>query len=189
MVDMSQIIFSDEDKELASNFAIEAASSNFNRRNVSSLQQQRDIRVGKLAELAFIEFLNRNGKVPSGNEDMLVVWEEQTRGDKTDFTTKESHSIDVKSATLKDHKWILVPKDQLNNAPKDYYAAVGISSDESYAEVLGYATLDDFKNAGSAPPAVARYYPAYGVELANLRPIAELLALIEDDRLPRANST
>ena len=184
MVDMSQITFSDSDKERTSGFATEVARSTLNRRNVSGTQQERDIRVGKLAELAFIEFLRRNGKVPSGNEDMFTVWEEQDKGDETDFTTAEGHSIDVKSATLGSHRYILVPKDQLDNYPKDYYAAVGISSDESHAEVLGYATLDDFKNAGSAPPAVARYYPAYGVELANLKPIAELLALIEDDGLP-----
>lgn len=182
MADMSRIIkFSEDDKRRVSEFAIKAAPTTLNRRNVSESELKGNIRVGKLAELAFMEFLKRNGKAPRGNEDMFVVWEEQSRGDKTDFTTKEGHSIDVKSATLKSHKYILVPKDQLDNAPKDYYAAVGISADKSYAKVLGYATCEDFKKAGLVASKFAPDSPAYGMLLSNLRPIAELLALIQDD--------
>lgn len=82
---------------------------------------------GKLAELAFHKYLTEQGKeVPLG--DMFKIFEGQNKTDGCDFRTKDGKTIDVKSASRIDHYMIMVPIDQFESIPKDYYVGVKINT-------------------------------------------------------------
>lgn len=169
---MSAIItFSQDEIAKATKFAEDVDTHN--RRSVSSPEQARDNRIGKLGEIAFGIFLEEHGKKRLGDEDMFTVWSGTRRVDKKDFETADGETIDVKTASKSFHTRILVPKDQYENQQKHYYVGVRISEDEMTGEIMGYAIhgeLELFERA--------RYHPAYAIELNNLHPIDELLDLI-----------
>ena len=134
----------------------------------------RDIRVGKLGELAWLRYLQGNGKAVQGAELMFV-----NTPDAKDFATGSGASIDIKTASKPYHQRILVPKDQFEDDPKDYYVGVGMDEETPRATILGYATRADL-SAGGARKRPGYTYPAYDVELRNLRPITDLMELIPD---------
>lgn len=171
------IRFSAEDRARVEDFAKNVAAHTYNRRGVSRAEQERDVRIGKLGEVAFAIFLQRHGKRING-EDMFTVWEGTMNVDKLDFRTKDGKTIDVKTASRPNHTRILVPKDQLEQQPKDYYVAVRISPEERVGTVIGYATHQDFLRAGLFGGAI--YYPAYAVSLGSMRNMDSLLPSIAD---------
>ena len=147
----------------------------YNRRSVSSPEQIRDNRVGKLGEIAFGSFLESHGKKRLGDEDMFTVWSDTRRVDKKDFETADGETIDVKTASRSYHSRILVPSDQYEDQPKHYYVGVRISEDERTGEIMGYAIHGELELFPRA-----RYHPAYAIELNTLHPISELLDMIPD---------
>ena len=103
------IRFTAEDTQRAARFARKKARYAYNRRGVSSSEQVRDHRVGKLGEIAFVRFLQENGKVISGNDDMFTVWTDVYKVDCRDFQAADGRTIDVKTASRSSHRRILVP--------------------------------------------------------------------------------
>lgn len=107
---------------------------------------------GKLAELAFHKYLTEQGKdVPLG--DMFKIHDGKENGDICDFRTKDGKTIDVKSASRIDHYMIMVPIDQFESIPKDYYVGVkintGVTKDEDIpvnaietATIYGYCEYE-----------------------------------------------
>ncbi|MCR8747255.1 hypothetical protein [Romboutsia lituseburensis] len=98
---------------------------------------------GKLAELAFHKYLTEQGKdVPLG--DMFDIFNGQGKTDLCDFSTKDGKTIDVKSASRTDHYLIMVPIDQFESIPKDYYVGVRINTGVTKDEVI---QIDAIKTA------------------------------------------
>ncbi|WP_338558446.1 hypothetical protein QJR60_11095 [Paraclostridium sordellii] len=90
---------------------------------------------GKLAELAFHKYLTEQGKdVPLG--DMFEIFDGQSKTDSCDFRTKDGKTIDVKSASRTDHYIIMVPIDQFESIPKDYYVGVRINTGVTKDKVI-----------------------------------------------------
>ena len=163
-----------DDTARAEAYARKSLLSTVNRRGVSDAERQRDIRVGKLGELAFLRYLLKKGKASLGTELMFV-----NTPDAQDFTTGSGETIDVKTASQPYHHRVLVPKDQLDDDPKDYYVGVRVNEDTLIAIVEGYATRSDLASGG-AQMRQGYTYPAYDLEIRNLRPIKALLELIPD---------
>ena len=173
---VTTITFTRDDLAKADGFAKASASSTFNRRGVSLSEHERNMRVGKLGEIAFAKFLSDHGKALLGTEDMFTVWSDTHTVDEMDFQTTDGKTIDVKTASRDFHKNILVPYDQYKRQPKDYYVGVRISEDESTAEVIGFTTREALRpfNRGD--------YPAYGRGLDALQPIDQLLKMMTNAR-------
>ena len=167
------IEFTRDEIAKAAQFAEEVAT--YNRREVSSPEQIRDNRIGKLGEIAFANFLEANGKQRLGDEDMFTVWSDTRKVDKRDFLTSDGKTIDIKTASKHFHSRILVPSDQYEDQAKHYYVGVRISEGEKTATIMGYAIHGELKLFAGA-----RYHPAYAIELNNLHPINELLDMIPD---------
>ena len=175
MADERPIIrFSDRDLERAQAFAGAAAQYTFNRRGVSQQEQERDIRIGKLGEIALARLLAERGKALRGAGDMFTVWNDTHAVDNMDFQTTTGETVDVKTASLAYHTRILVPYDQFLNQPKRYYVGVRIHPDGRSATLEGYAAHRQL-----APTGVGRY-PNYGIALSELQPICELLDQMPD---------
>ena len=165
--------------QLGAEFARVAAPHTYNRRGVSREEQERDVRVGKLGEIALAVYLSGNGKALKGAQNMFTVWKDTTVVDKLDFETKDGKKVDVKTVSRDYQKRILVPSDQLDYQPKDYYVGVRITEDERWAIVAGYATAAAVKAAGLFYG--ARDHPAYGKLFSELLPIEDLLELMPDE--------
>lgn len=168
------IKFTNVELSKAAQFARESARSTHNRRNESPEMHERNVRVGKLGEIAFAKFLSDNGKALIGNDDMFTVWNDTMTVDKMDFQTAEGKTIDIKTASRSFHRNILVPHDQYRRQPKDYYVGVRISEDELTATIIGFATWNKLTPFGRGD------YPAYGRLLDDLQPIKKLLEMIPD---------
>ena len=179
---MNRIIsFTQEELDQAAEFARQSAPHTHNRRAVSSSTQERDNRIGKLGELAFARFLQQNGKRTAGSEDMLTVWNSIYEVDKTDFQTDDGRTIDIKTASRNFHRRILVPHDQFENQPKDFYVGVRIDENSRTAEIIGFISWQEMKTDG--PQSRSGYtYPAYDCPLSDLHPIETLLRKIADSQ-------
>ena len=166
------ITFTADDIAKATKFAKDVAT--YNRRNVSTPQQIRDNRIGKLGEIAFAHFLEARGKKRLGDEDMFTVWSDTRKVDKKDFETADGKTIDIKTASRHFHSNIYVPYDQYEKQPKDYYVGVRISEDEKEGTIVGYAANDELHWEEGAK------YPCYAMKLNELHSISELLDMIPD---------
>lgn len=173
------ITFTDVESDKAAHFACESAQTTLNRRDESPEVHERNVRIGKLGEIAFAKFLNSRGKMLKGNEDMFTVWHDTMRVDLMDFQTGDDKMIDVKTARQHNYKYLLVPHDQYTGLPKDYYVGARISKDESAVTIFGFAQRSElaFFRKGDYP---AYDYPAYGKLLDDLQPIEILLEMIPD---------
>ncbi len=116
--------------------------------------------VGKLAELSFLYFLRANGiNYPEG--DMFQIFEGEKNVDGYDFLTNHDETIDIKCASKPFHKRIMVPIDQFENIPKDYYIGVKLDSvienstrlinvnSINKAIIYGYCTYNDLLDVES----------------------------------------
>ena len=177
-MDYPPVGFTREDLKAACAFAQGAAAHTYNRRGVNRQEQERDIKVGKLGEIAFAKYLAENGKAVKGTDDMFTIWHSTHMVDKLDFETREGKSIDVKTASKNYQKRILVPVDQFQKLPKDYYVGVRIAEDERDAFIKGYTTREEIQAAGKFEGAWS--YPAYGKLFSELTPIDCLLVMMPD---------
>ncbi len=113
--------------------------------------------VGKLAELCFHEYLQQRG-VYVNIDDMFEIYEGQENVDHFDFNLPNGETIDVKAAVFSNHHNLVVPIDQFNNTPKDYYVGIKYSCNlqgNDYrlinrqtfnaATIRGYCLYDDLR--------------------------------------------
>ena len=139
-------------------------------------EARRRVRVGKLAEVVFWNFVDGRGRVPLGDQDMFVVWEGQHNVDATDFITADGQLVDVKALSKDDHRLIMVNEGQFRSH-KDYYVGVRISEDFTRGCVLSYCTRAELEVGGT------RNYgegPAYAYRADRGHDIAELVAMMPE---------
>ena len=173
---MSQIIrFEKEELNKADQFAVESQSETFSRLKATPAEEVERIRAGKLGEIAFAKYLISQGKEGHGSEDMFTIWEGQSNVDKQDFKTADGRSIDIKSAHQPFHVRILVPVDQIEQQPKDFYVGVFVRLNAGEAEIMGYATQKELLGSQVRDYGLG---PAYAVFLKDLQPIDNLVALM-----------
>ena len=176
--------FTNEDIERARAFAENAVQYNFNRGGVGQNEALRRLLVGKLGELAFARFLDRNNKRITGNDEMFEVWEDVYAADRTDFLTGDNQTIDIKTASKNFHRRITIPEDQFLHRPSVFYVGIRIAEGLSSGEVIGYATHDEIQKTGTyrGPNPQHNYdYASYDMDLQQLSPIKGLLDLIDDN--------
>lgn len=168
------------------NFATAIINNNNQYNRIPSTTDTRIERTfaGKLAELSFLNYLNNNGKnYPVGT--MFQVFQGQQNTDGYDFITRTGqNSVDVKSASKPYHSRIMVPIDQFNNIPKDFYVGVRINAqinDDNKillntiqsADIFGYCTYQQLYQSR-----IQNYgHPCKAVELNALSNIQPLLNL------------
>ena len=167
-----KIEFTDDDRVKTDEFAKKSTPTTFNRRKVSRDEHERNIRIGKLGEIAFAKFLKANNKSLLGSDDMFTVWDDIYTVDKMDFKTTDNKTIDIKTASQDFHTRILVPHDQYEQQRKDYYVGVRISADEKTAEVIGFVARQSLMRCKKGG------YPSYAIGLNKLKDISELLEKI-----------
>ena len=122
--------------------------------------EQRHIRMfrtftGKLAECGFAAYLMQNGIEPDLT-DLFTIFPGPEHADAFDFSTPGGQSIDVKAAVFQNHRSLVVPLDQLQRSPKDFYVAAKMvdppagmpnsylrvhAGSFSAVDIVGYATL------------------------------------------------
>lgn len=96
--------------------------------NDATLQQKIEIQrtyVGKLGELAFLEYLNENNIHPN-TDDMFVIYQGQNNTDGFDFEVN-NYSIDIKTGFRYNHSRLLINMEQFTRIPKNYYVAVHLN--------------------------------------------------------------
>lgn len=103
---------------------------------------------------------------------MLTVWESTIIVDNMDFQTLDGQTIDIKTASRNFHTRILVPHDQYQNQPKDFYVGIRISENESTARIIGYTHREGLKLFTKGD------YVSYAILLNQLTPIEGLLTLL-----------
>ena len=168
------IEFTNNDIGRAIEFARWSASTTYNRRDKSPVRHERNSRIGKLGEIAFAKFLRANGKKISGSKNMFTVWDDTYEVDRRGFQTSAGKTIDIKTVSESYHTRILVPYDQYQNQRKGYYVGVRIFAGEVTAEVVGFAAWDELEPLGGGD------YPVYARSLDSLRPISELVDMMDD---------
>lgn len=141
--------------------------------------------VGKLGELVFLEFLHQRNIYPDVSE-LFRIYEGQENVDPFDFVTNESETIDIKTAVFPNHIRLLVPIDQINNMPKNYYVGVklnGMNKDNKYeninrnsiksATLYGYCTYEDLLKSKTIN---LGEFDCKSVKLQDLKKIDELIS-------------
>ncbi|MDD2493934.1 MAG: hypothetical protein ACOX4U_08780 [Anaerovoracaceae bacterium] len=131
--------------------------------NIHNINERNTIRinrtyVGKLAELCFNEYLLANN-IFLNIDDMFVIFEGQENVDDFDFYLPNSKTIDVKAAVFNNHRNLVVPIDQYENTPKNFYVGVKfncpIKNNDyrliykdtfSTANIVGFCTYEELKN-------------------------------------------
>ena len=119
-----------------------------------SLRQKLEIQrtyVGKLGELVFAKLLESRG-IAVDYEDMFAIYAGQQNVDAFDFKTAAGKLVDVKTGFRSNHTRLLIPEDQFQDIPKDYYVGIklnAVDTDASeklvdwdsitWGDVLGYA--------------------------------------------------
>lgn len=99
--------------------------------------------VGKLAEYVFLNYM-RNRGINYDEGDMFEIFEGQQNVDGYDFETTNGSTVDIKSASKPFHSRIMIPIDQFENIPKDYYVGIKIHTELSQN---GLIKIDSIKNA------------------------------------------
>lgn len=122
--------------------------------------------VGKLAEYAFLLFL-RSNHINYPENDMFEIYAGAENTDDCDFITSSRETIDIKCASKPNHSRIMVPIDQFNNIPKDFYVGIKLNSrlndngliitdSITQAQIYGYCTYvslqrQQTRNFGEGP--------------------------------------
>lgn len=128
------IEFAQVDIEKAISFALEAQPET-KPDGRSKCQQLRDLRVGKLGEIAFRKWVISRGRRPLGDKHMFRVWKGWEQVDKHDFQTVKGKTIDVKTYDLR--------KIPSRGRLMDFYVEVCVNPNETEAYIMGYATAAD----------------------------------------------
>lgn len=102
--------------------------------------------VGKLGELAFLSYLNNEGRFPNTNE-MFKIYEGQENVDSYDFVQKNGKKVDIKTGYLSKHKRLMVNTSQLKNNPKDIYVGVKLFTNAKAPDTAGEANINSWTSA------------------------------------------
>ena len=132
--DTPHIEFTQADIEKATSFALEAQPET-NPDGRTNCQHLRDLRVGKLGEIAFRKWVISRGRRPLGDKHMFRVWKGWGNVDQHDFKTLKGKTIDVKTFDLRSvQPWGRI---------MDFYVEIRVSPKETGAHIMGYATRAD----------------------------------------------
>ena len=132
--DTPHIELTQADLAKATSFALEAQpETNPDGRN--KCEHLRNLRVGKLGEIAFRKWVISRGRRPLGDKHMFRVWKGWGNVDKHDFKTVKGKTIDVKTYDLR--------KVQLWGRVMDFYVETCVNPNETGAYIMGYATAAD----------------------------------------------
>lgn len=119
-----------EEKEILKNFefALHVSSHTYQRTAGSAgdfaLHIMR-IFMGKLGETTFSKLLLKERLIDSQDiKNMYEIWLGKTIADKYDFKVK--YKLDVKTVFMSNHRNIIVPLDQWDNQPKEFYVGVKV---------------------------------------------------------------
>lgn len=143
--------------------------------------------VGKLGELCFSVFLSENN-IKHDVSKMFEIFEGETNVDELDFLTRDSGSIDIKTAVFSNHIRLVVPLDQFKSMPKDFYVGIKLnveSQENKYdtldpysiksATIYGFCYYSELLNE---PTINLGEYPCKTILLNKLHPIKTLLMLM-----------
>lgn len=170
-----RVEFTQDDRANAQAYAEVTWRSHYNRRAQGPQTRQENVRQGKLAEMAFVKYLERNGKEAPSLGDILRT---ENVG-RPEIKTADNRTINVHSTAV-GHHWLLVPHDQLENAPHDLYVGARVDADEAYCLIEGWCTREELENAGMAPRYIAPNFRAYGIRMDTLHPAHTILPLMQD---------
>lgn len=183
---MYRISISQQMIEQSYNFATAIINGNnqYNRIPATTSSRIERTFVGKLAEYCFLNYLNSNGKnYPLGT--MFTIFNGQHNTDGYDFVTRSGQfTVDVKSASKPYHSRIMVPIDQFESMPKNFYVGVRLNAkvDENNrilintimsADIFGYCTYQQLANKETEDFG----YPCKAMSLYELTNIQQLLNL------------
>ena len=145
---------------------------------VSNSEFYHFIRIGKLCEIVFTDYLI-NQDIKIDNADMLIPHVGEFRHG-SDFTLLSTNqSVDIKAGNKPFHVRLLVREDQFRAHIHDLYIGVKWVSDEKI-EIYGYVTGEELKkikpfNFGTG---LCRH-----IKLNNLKPIEKLISLAKKEML------
>ncbi|GAB6100648.1 hypothetical protein JCM16358_25270 [Halanaerocella petrolearia] len=126
---MPTVLITSEMRKKAHNFAsnIISGGNQYDRLPTTINERIGRTFAGKLAEYAFLHYL-RSQEINYSEGDMFEVFEGQENVDGFDFETDNGRTIDIKCASKPFHSRIMVPIDQFNSIPKDYYIGIKLHS-------------------------------------------------------------
>ena len=133
--DNPYIEFTQADIERATSFALKALSET-NPDGRATGRHLRDLRVGKLGEIAFRKWVMSRGRRPLGDKHMFQVWKGWGNVDQYDFKTLKGKRIDVKTFDLRSKRLTM-------GRIMDFYVEVRVSPKETGAHIMGYVTSAD----------------------------------------------
>lgn len=172
---METIQLTDGDIEKCRKFASEVTPETYDRLGKDDETREFRIFVGKVGELAFLRFLNNNGINPD-TTGMFDVFEGPENTDKRDFETSDGKKIDVKTAYAENHVRILVPEDQFERKPKDFYVGVKADLSKNTVCVHGFCSKEKLEENGKIDFGEK---PAYWEYLSRMRDIKEILVMFQ----------
>ena len=154
----SVIEFTPDERAKASEFAKQSAPDMSN-------GDEDNVRIGKLGQVAFAEFLRINGKKSLVSEDIFTG--------RKNFQTSDGKTIDTKTPSRDFYTRILVSCEHYEQKPKDYYVGVRVFEGERKAKVVGFAEWQELKWSDLVPE-------TYEIEFHSLRPIIELIDMMDN---------
>ena len=145
---------------------------------VSTTEFYEFIRIGKLCELVFTDYLITK-KIKIDTEGILEPWpEEHKKG--ADFKLESSNQyVDIKAANKPFHKRLLIRDDQFFAHIHDIYLGAKYVSDNSI-EYWGYISGEDIKKV---PSKNFGYGKCKHILLNDLKPIEMFVQLASDKQL------
>jgi hypothetical protein len=111
---------------------------------VSDAEFYHFIRIGKLCEIVFTDYLNTK-QIAIDNSGMLEACADEFKHGADFILTKTNQEVDIKSGNKPFHFRLLVREDQFKAHIHDVYIGAKWVSDEKI-EVHGYVTGDDLKH-------------------------------------------
>lgn len=112
-----------------------------NRFNKDEPTQIRRTYIGKLGEILFFDYMDSQGiKLKEGN--MLDTGIGDGLFGEYDFKAPNGATVDIKTASERFHKRIMVPMAQFEHHKKDYYVGVKLDFETDSARIYGYTTKE-----------------------------------------------
>jgi len=131
--------------------------------------------IGAIGELGFANYLFEQGVAGDYRPRYNGL---SDSGDMHVFLDDLYTTIDVKTASLPIHKYIMVPKIQWAKTPN--YIYIGVRLNESNIEIIGYCRRNDLKEADYT---VRVKVPTMVRSLDDLLPIEDLVAKLEKGKM------
>lgn len=138
--------------------------------------------MGKLAELAFADFLIERG-IQFSTSGMFQIYQGQENVDEYDFVSNTGDKIDIKCGFRSIHRLLAINTDQFDSDKhKDYYVAIKLNAIDTnerlrlvdlnsvtHAQILGYAEYQYLLNAeirdlGEGPARILDYSRLLGID-------------------------